>query len=274
MGIINIEGLVIHANHGVLLEENRLGQKFIISAKLYVDVDEAKKTDDVNKTVNYAKVCDVLEQVATENSYNLIETLAYKLAICVLEEFDLIDSVEITVKKPFAPIKQPLDMVSVTIKEKRYKAYLSLGSNMGDKRYYIDEAIDRLDRDAKTKVLKVASFIETEPYGNVDQDDFLNTAVEISTLHSPRELLQLANGIEKHLGRVRTVHWGPRTIDIDIVLYEDKVIRTEELTIPHKEMHMREFVLRPLCEIAPTIMHPIINKNVYQLYMENKFENK
>ena len=156
-------------------------------------------------------------------------------------------------------------MVSVQVSECRHKVYLSLGSNMGDKRYYLDEAIDRLGRDSLTRVEKVASYIETEPYGNVEQDNFLNTAVEISTLRSPQELLQLTSDIENQLGRVRTVHWGPRTLDIDIILYEDVVMNTESLTIPHKEMHLREFVLRPLCEIAPTVQHPIIKKNAYEL---------
>lgn len=265
MDIINIEGLVVYANHGVLPEENRLGQKFIISAKLFGNLNDAKTNDDVKKTVNYAKVCDLLEKVTVEKSYNLIEALANNLARKVLEEFELLDKVEITVKKPSAPIRQVLDMVSVQVSERRHKVYLSLGSNMGDKRYYLDEAIDRLGRDSLTRVEKVASFIETEPYGNVEQDNFINTAVEISTLRSPQELLQLTSDIENQLGRVRTVHWGPRTLDIDIILYEDVVINTESLTIPHKEMHLREFVLRPLCEIAPTVQHPIIKKNIYEL---------
>ena len=265
MDIINIEGLVVYANHGVLPEENRLGQKFIISAKLFGNLNDAKTKDDVNKTVNYAKVCELLEKVTVEKSYNLIEALANNLARKVLEEYELLDKVEITVKKPSAPIRQALDMVSVTVSEKRHKAYLSLGSNMGDKRYYLDEAINRIGEDSLTRVEKVASFIETEPYGNVEQDNFLNTAVEISTLRNPQELLQLTSDIENQLGRVRTVHWGPRTLDIDIILYEDVVINIDGLIIPHKEMHLREFVLRPLCEIAPTVEHPIIKKNAYEL---------
>ena len=91
MDIINIEGLVVYANHGVLPEENRLGQKFIISAKLFGDLYDAKINDDVNKTVNYAKVCDLLEKITVEKSYNLIEALANNLARKVLEEFEFLD---------------------------------------------------------------------------------------------------------------------------------------------------------------------------------------
>lgn len=268
MDVINIEGLVIHANHGVLEEENRLGQRFIISAKLYGELSAAKKSDNVDDTVNYAKVCDLIEKITQEKTYNLIEALAHTLAFSILEEFTLLDEVEITVKKPFAPIKQALDMISVTVSEKRHTVYLSLGSNIGEKEEYINAAIDRINKDNLTKVTKIASFIETEPYGNVEQDSFINTALEVKTLRTPEGLLNLANEIEAGLGRERIIHWGPRTIDIDIILYDDIVLNSENLIIPHKEMHLREFVLEPLCELNPTVFHPILGCSVYSLYEE------
>ena len=159
-------------------------------------------------------------------------------------------------------------MVSVTVSEKRHIAYLSLGSNIGDRKDYLQAAIDKLNRDSFTKVTKIASYIETKPYGNVEQDDFLNTALEIKTLRSPQELLQLANEIEAMLGRERIIHWGPRTIDIDIILYDDVVINEENLIIPHKEMHKRKFVLEPICEINPALIHPLLDKSVYKLLEE------
>lgn len=265
MDVIRIDGLVIHANHGVLEEENRLGQRFIISAKLYGALSEAKKTDNVENTVNYAKVCDLIEKITQEKTYNLIEALAHTLAFSILEKFTLLDEVEITVKKPFAPIRQALDMVSVTVREKRHIAYLSLGSNIGVKEEYLNKAINKLNEDSLTKVTKIASFIETEPYGNVEQDKFINTALEVKTLRTPEGLLNLANEIEAELGRERIIHWGPRTIDIDIIFYDDIVINTENLIIPHKEMHLREFVLEPLCEINPTLVHPVLGSSVYIL---------
>ena len=265
MDIINIEGLVVHGNHGVLPEENRLGQRFIISAKLYGDFSEAKVSDKVEHTVNYAKVCDLIEEITQNSTYNLIEALASVLANTILEKFELLYKVDITVKKPFAPIKQVLDMVSVSVSTKRHKAYLSLGSNIGDKKAYLDEAIRLINENDLTIVRKIASYINTKPYGNVEQDDFLNTVVEIDTLLSPYELLCLANNIEAKLGRERIIHWGPRTIDIDIVLYDNQVINTDKLIIPHKEMHLREFVLQPLCEINPRIQHPLLGDTVYKL---------
>lgn len=270
MDIINIEGLVVHGNHGVLPEENVLGQRFILSAKLYGDFNKAKVSDQVEHTVNYAKVCDLIENITKENTFNLIEALADTLAYEILKNFILLSSVEITVKKPFAPIRQALDMVSVTVEKKRHKAYLSLGSNIGDKKDYIDQAIKLLDEDELTQVKKIASYITTKPYGGVEQDDFLNTAVEINTLHSPSDLLKLANDIESRLGRERIIHWGPRTIDVDIILYDNDVINTDNLIIPHKEMHLREFVLEPLCEIDSSLVHPLFGDTIYKILYDLK----
>lgn len=273
MNVINIEGLVVHAYHGVLEEENRLGQRFIISAKLFGDFEAAKKSDNVENTVNYAKVCDLIEKLTQEKKYNLIEALAHTLAFNILKEFELLDEVEITVKKPFAPIKQALDMVSVTVTEKRHIAYLSLGSNMGEKKDYLSAAIEKLNKDELTDVIKIAPFIQTKPYGNVEQDDFINTALEIRTLRTPEGLLNLANEIEAELGRERIIHWGPRTIDIDIIFYDDVVLNTENLIIPHKEMYKREFVLEPLCNVNPSVKHPLLDKTAYVLLNELKNNN-
>ena len=265
---ININELIVYANHGVLPQEKTLGQKFVISAKLYASLKEAYTTDDVEKTINYAKVCELLTKVTKDECYNLIETLASELADRVLEEYNLVDSIEITVKKPFAPINLPVDHVSVSVIKSRHIAYLSLGSNMGDRANNINKAIELLNSNDKTVVTKVAPFIETKPYGNVEQDDFINTALEIKTLLTPQELLKLAGDIEEQLHRVRTIKWGPRTIDVDIILYDNTIINEPNLVIPHKEMHLREFVLEPLVSIRPDIVHPLLNKSVYQMHSE------
>ena len=127
--------------------------------------------------------------------------------------------------------------------------YLSIGSNMGDRENYLNEAIVYLNDIDGVDVIDKSNIYETSPVGDVEQEDFLNIVVSANVSISPRDLLTSVWGIEKILGRERTIKWGPRTIDIDIVLWGDKVITESDLVIPHKEMYNREFVLVPLREI-------------------------
>ena len=118
------------------------------------------------------------------------------------------------------------------------------------------------------RVKKVSDFIETEPVGYKDQNDFLNGCVELETLYEPFELLEFLHIIEDDDGRTRDIHWGPRTIDLDIIYYDDIVMNTEKLIIPHKEMSKRFFVLKPLLDIAPDKCHPISQKTTKEMLLE------
>ncbi len=145
-------------------------------------------------------------------------------------------------------------------------AYISLGSNMGDRIKAIKKAIQLLDDHPDIIVNKVSSFYETEPLEYPDQDWFINAVAEIETKLNPEELLKIAVEIEAKLERVKTIRWGPRTIDVDILLYGSELISTSELQIPHLRMHARSFVLIPLAEIAGNLKHPILNKTAKELY--------
>ena len=266
MDCINIYDLLVFANHGVLKEENVLGQKFVVSVSLYVDTREASKDDDVDKTVNYAEVCKLITNHLQSNTYKLIETAANETAKAILTAFPKIYELELEIKKPWAPVHLAIDSVSVKIRRKRNVAYIGFGSNMGDRKKYLQDAIKLINDDELSYVDKVSSFIETKPYGYTDQDDFLNGAAKVYTLRDAHSFLELLSDIENKLGRVRQIHWGPRTVDLDILLFNDEIINSKNLIVPHIEMHKRDFVLKPMMEIAPEAVHPVLNSTVSALY--------
>jgi dihydroneopterin aldolase/2-amino-4-hydroxy-6-hydroxymethyldihydropteridine diphosphokinase len=272
MDYISIDNLEVFGYHGVFDEEAFLGQKFLISAKLYLSTRKAGLTDDLKSSLDYGEVSQIIKKLVETERYMLIERLAEEIAAKLLLTFSLLKEVEITVKKPWAPIHVSVDTVAVTIKRGWHKVYLSVGSNMGDREGYLDFAIDQLNALPDTKVTAVSDYLETKPYGDVEQDDFLNGALEIETLQTPQELLATTLSIEKEAHRERLVHWGPRTLDIDILFYDDRIIMEEGLNIPHVEIPKREFVLEPLAAIAPFYMHPVYHKSVVQMLEELRQE--
>ncbi|HIA48037.1 MAG TPA: 2-amino-4-hydroxy-6-hydroxymethyldihydropteridine diphosphokinase [Candidatus Hydrogenedentes bacterium] len=145
------------------------------------------------------------------------------------------------------------------------KVWLSLGSNVGDRKQTLTLALETLGREPDLTLKCVSSLYETEPWGNTDQSSFYNLAVEIGTAFEPLELLNAAKLIERQLGRKPGPRWGPRVIDIDIVLWETVVLDTPELTIPHPSFQERAFVLVPLCEIAPMQIDPVSGSTVEAL---------
>lgn len=260
-----IEDLEVFANHGVFEEEERLGQKFLVSAKLYFDTSVAGKNDDIDRSVDYAKTCLAITEWMKTNRCKLIETVAERLAEKLLKDHPIVRKVDVTVKKPWAPIGLPVGCVSITISRGWHTVYLSVGSNMGDREKYIRDGIACLKERDDVRVLAMSDIINTKPYGKTDQDDFLNGAVKLETLLDPHALLNLLHEVENAAGRKRTEHWGPRTLDMDIIFYDDLVLDDDDLVIPHPDMCNREFVLMPLCAIAPHVIHPLCNKTVEQL---------
>lgn len=262
MDEIKIRGLEVRACHGVHASEKVNGQSFLFDADLKVDFYAAAQKDDLNLTVSYSDVCNLLVKIAEGNVFNLIETLAYRCAFSVLDTFSAVKSVALTVFKPEAPIKHKFKNVGVTVFVERERAYLSLGSSLGNKREYLDTAIHKLDASDGIRIVKVSSYIPTAPYGGVAENEFLNCAAEIETYLSPRALLNEIHRIENECGRVRDKHWGDRTLDIDIIFYGKKVIFEDDLIIPHPEFFKRNFVLIPLKEIAPEFLCPINHKKL------------
>lgn len=145
-------------------------------------------------------------------------------------------------------------------------AYIALGSNLGDRRAFIESALAMLDADDRTSVIKSSPLVETPAVGGPPgQGAFLNAACELHTTRSPRELLDLLLGIEAQLGRERRERWGPRTIDLDLLLYGNAVVDEPGLRIPHPRMHERQFVLEPLAIIAGEVRHPTLDLTMSEL---------
>lgn len=273
MDEIRIENLKIYAYHGVYEEENKTGQDFFVNATLYTDTRKAGKTDALSCSVDYGEVCHFINDYIKNHTYQLIETVAEQTAQQILQKFPLLKKVDLEIRKPEAPIGLPFESVSVKIERGWHLAYVALGSNMGDKEGYIKTAVDALKANENIRQVRASSLIWTAPYGEVqNQEDFLNGMLELETLYTPTELLTVLHELEQNANRVRTIHWGPRTLDLDIIFYDDLVMDTKELTIPHCDMQNREFVLKPLCELAPYKRHPLLGKRVEELLKE--LENK
>jgi len=145
-------------------------------------------------------------------------------------------------------------------------AYLLIGGNLGDRAAYLAEAINQISAQCG-RVISTSSIYETAAWGNVNQPAFYNQAVKLVTILSPEALIERLLAIENEMGRVRTEKYGPRTIDLDILMINDIVIDTQTLTIPHPQLHNRRFALLPLHEIAPALHHPVLNKTIHELLL-------
>lgn len=266
MDKIIIKDLELYAFHGVNEEEKRLGQRFLISIEARLDLQPAGKTDDLTKTINYALLCHEIEKEFTREKHDLIESIAEDLCSFVLIKHPNIASIKLMVKKPWAPIGKSLDYAAVEIERSWHLAYIGFGSNMGDKKENINQAIALIQSNPTTIVTKVSKLYETDPVGYLDQDLFINGVIELKTLLSPKALIEFLLGIEQELKRERIIKNGPRTIDLDVLLYDDCITSYEEIIVPHPRMHERAFVLEPLCDLAPYHMHPVLQKRMIQLY--------
>lgn len=262
MDKITIKDLEIYCNHGVYREENVLGQKFLVSAELYLNTRKAGILDSPDITVDYATICKFIDEYMRTNTFNLIEAVAEHLTMALFARYTALTEIKLEVKKPWAPIGLPLQYVSVKIERKWHVAYIALGSNMGDKLSFLENAVESIKNDVNCKLLKMSDFIVTKPYGPVEQDDFLNGCLKLETLYEPGELLAFLQRLESEANRTREIHWGPRTLDLDILLYDDLILDSDNLVIPHPEMHKRAFVLQPLCQIAPNAVHPLYNARI------------
>ena len=268
MDQIRIDRLKVFAHHGVYPEESAQGQNFYVSAILDVDTREAGLRDELSESVDYGSVSMFIDKFMKKNTFKLLEAVVENLAREILLKYPLVHSVTLKVSKPQAPIPLPFEDVSVTVKRGWHTAYIAFGSNLGDREEYIRQGLEMLENENDIYVLRTSEIIETEAYGDVATEAFLNGVIKVKTLLTPYELLRICHEIEKKAGRVRTAHWGNRTLDLDILFYDEMILEDEYLTIPHIDIKNRDFVLIPMAEIAPGFVHP-----VYRLTMKDMKEN-
>lgn len=268
MDKIHIKDLEIIGFHGAIPEEKVLGQKFVLSFELDVDLRQAGKNDDLTKTVHYGELAQKVEEEFTKTSYDLIEKAAEEICEFVLLNYPLVKKVKLLLKKPWAPTRKHVEYVAVEIERKWNKVYIAAGSNLGDKEETLKEAIDKIDKRKDCVVTKVSNFYTTDPVGYEDQDQFVNCVFEINTLQTPSELMDTLLEVEKDFKRERIIRWGPRTLDLDIIFYDDIISYDEHILIPHPRAHERQFVMKPMCDINPYYVHPIYRKRIMDISRE------
>ena len=263
--LITLTGLRARGFHGVFDFEKAQGQEFIVDVELEVDLRAAGASDDLADTVNYAAVAEVAMAVLTGPSLDLIETVASRIADGCLELVG-VQRVLVTVHKPGAPIPHAFADVSVTVERAGSPGralaetgfVVALGSNLGDREGTLAAAIAELARVPGVVVRASSDLVETDPVGGPEQADYLNAVAVGSTTLDPAALLKVCHRIEAEHGRVRTVRWGERTLDLDVIQFgspglPDEVVSADPaLTLPHPRAHERAFVLLPWLNADPS----------------------
>ena len=260
-----IKNLEVYGFHGVEPETDKSGEKYIISAELQLNLKEAGDTDRLENTVHLVKICREITDVFNQSKHKLIERCAEEVAAHILLNYPIVNHVSLSIKKPWIPAGMNIDYAGIQIEREWHSVFLGVGSNLGGRLENIKAAAGLINTSGFSSVIKTSKIYETEPYGFKQQDKFLNCAFEVKTLLTPRSLVRLLLNIEHKLKRERKIAMGPRTIDLDILFYDHIITSFEDAVIPHPRLHERKFALKPLCDIAPYHIHPILNKRCYRI---------
>jgi dihydroneopterin aldolase/2-amino-4-hydroxy-6-hydroxymethyldihydropteridine diphosphokinase len=256
MDRVLIDDLRVLTIIGALPHEREAAQPIRIDLSIGLDLRNAGRSDELADTVHYGLVCDRVADLCRGSKDILLERLAAKVADVVLE-FDLVEAVDVRLTKLRPPIAEQVQSTSVAITRTRAEAaappleshevIVALGSNLGDREGYLRFAVGELG-----DVTAMSQVFETEPIGGPGgQDAFLNMVVKVQTALDPYAFIRRCQRIEAGALRQRVVHWGPRTLDVDVLFYDDVRIESERLTLPHPRINERRFVLTPLSEVAP-----------------------
>lgn len=253
---IEINGLTVTAVVGALAHEREIAQPLRFDLSILVDLRDAGRSDELGDTVHYGEVTEQVAAVVRENKDILLERLADRVAEVVVG-FDRVEAVDLTVTKLRPPIGEQVETTAVSIHRtpsdfdvtprSSHRAIVALGSNLGDRQGYLRFAVDELGG-----IVAQSQVFETDPIGGPEeQGAYLNMVVAVDTSLDPYAFVRRCQRIESAALRQRVVRWGPRTLDVDVLFYDDISITSPELTIPHPRFAERRFVLTPLAEVAP-----------------------
>ncbi len=256
MDRVIIDDLRVLTVIGALPHEREMAQPIRIDLSIGLDLRDAGRSDELHDTVHYGLVCERVSELVRGSKDVLLERLAAKVADVVLE-FDLVEVVDVKLTKLRPPIAEDVQSTSVAITRLRAEAaappledhevVVALGSNLGDRLGYLRFAVGELGN-----VVAMSQVFETAPVGGPDgQGAYLNMVVKVQTSLDPYAFIRRCQRIEANALRQRVVHWGPRTLDVDVLFYDDVHITSEKLTVPHPRIGERRFVLTPLSEVAP-----------------------
>jgi dihydroneopterin aldolase / 2-amino-4-hydroxy-6-hydroxymethyldihydropteridine diphosphokinase len=253
---IDINGLTVTTVVGALPHEREIAQPLRIDLSLHVDLRDAGRTDELGDTVHYGLVTEQVADVVRDNKDVLLERLADRIAEVVVG-FDRVEGVDVSVTKLRPPIGEHIETTAVRVTRtaadfetrprSSHRAIVALGSNLGDREGFLRLALGELGG-----LVAQSQVFETDPVGGPDeQGAYLNMVVAVDTPLDPFAFLRRCQQVEAVAGRKRLVHWGPRTLDVDVLFYDDVTISSPELTVPHPLYAQRRFVLTPLSEVAP-----------------------
>ena len=251
---IYVNGLRLEAIIGVLPEEREATQPLQVDLEIEADLSTAGQTDDLGDTANYGAIADAVAALVRASRDILLERLATRIAECTLA-FDQVQAVRVRLSKLQPPIDEDIDSTAVSIRRTRvdfavpspHRAIVALGSNLGDRAVHLRFGIEQL-----ANVIAQSQVFETDPVGGPEgQGAYLNMVAVVETDLDPHAFLRRLHSIEAAAGRVRTEHWGPRTLDLDLLFYDEVAVSGGVLTVPHPRVGERRFVLEPLSEVAP-----------------------
>jgi dihydroneopterin aldolase / 2-amino-4-hydroxy-6-hydroxymethyldihydropteridine diphosphokinase len=253
---IELRGLRLMPVIGVLDHERQAPQPIEVDVTLHVDLTDACQTDELDDTVHYGEVCETIEKIAHQRHDLLLERFAGRIAEAILDSQPRVEAVDLKVTKLRPPIPSDVATSAVAIHRSRagtvaldaghHRAILALGSNLGDRAGYLRFATRHLGN-----VVAESEVYETDPIGPGEQGAYLNMVVAVDTSLDPFALLRRCQRVEAAAGRERKVHWGPRTLDVDVLFYDDVTMNSPTLVIPHPRIIDRGFVLAPLHDVAP-----------------------